>query len=59
VILLLVSTAAICLLLLNLPAIVRELQQVRIEPPARVIADDLQLNPPPAARPKSPWDETQ
>lgn len=59
VLLLIVATAAICILLLNLPGVVRELRQVRIAPPPRVVADELERHPPPAARPTSPWDEDQ
>ena len=57
VLLLLVSTGAICVLLLNLPGVVRELRQVRIAAPARVAEDELELHPLPAALPTNPWDE--
>jgi hypothetical protein len=55
-ILLMVSTGAICILLLNLPGVLREISQVRIAAPTRVVEDDLELNPPPAELPKSPWE---
>jgi hypothetical protein len=57
VLLLLVSTAAICILLLNLPGVVRELRQVRIALPARVTEDELELHPPPETLPSNPWEE--
>jgi hypothetical protein len=57
VLLLLVSTAAICILLLNLPGVVRELRQVRIALPARVEEDERELHPPPEPLPTNPWDE--
>jgi hypothetical protein len=52
-----VPAAAICMLLLNLRGVVRELQQVRIAPPPRVMADEAELHPPPEALPTNPWDE--
>ena len=56
VLVLVVPAAAVCMLLLNLRAVVRELRQVRIAPPTRVIEDEAELHPPPQARPQSPWD---
>jgi hypothetical protein len=56
VLVLVVPAAAVCMLLLNLRAVVRELRQVRIAPPTRVIEDEAELHPPPEARPQSPWD---
>jgi hypothetical protein len=52
-----VPTAAVCMLLLNLRRVVQELHQVRVAPPTRVVEDEAELHPPPAARPQSPWDE--
>jgi hypothetical protein len=51
-----VPAAAVCMLLLNLRAVVREVQRVRIAPPTRVIEDEAALHPLPQERPKSPWD---
>jgi hypothetical protein len=52
-----VPSAAVCVVLLNMPGVVRELRQVRVSPPARVIEDEAQLHAPP--RPTSPWDEPE
>ena len=57
VLLIVVPTAAVCMLLLNLRGVVRELQQVKIAPPPRVLQDEAELHPPPAPLPASPWDE--
>jgi hypothetical protein len=54
-----VPTAAICVLLLNLRGVMRELAQVRTALPPRVIEDEAQLHPAPAALPTNPWDEIQ
>jgi hypothetical protein len=54
---LVVPAAAACMFLLNLRGIVRELQQVRVAPPPRVLADEAELHPPPEAQPTNPWDE--
>ncbi len=51
-----VPGAAICVLLLNMPGVVRELRQVRVAAPQRVLEDEAQLQAPPSA-PSSPWDE--
>jgi hypothetical protein len=57
VLIFIVPTAAICILLANLRSVIRELQQVRIALPPRVLEDEAQLHPPPAALPTNPWDE--
>jgi hypothetical protein len=57
VLVIVVPAVAICVLLLNMRSVVRELQQVRIAPPARVAEDEAELHPPPPAMPTSPWDE--
>jgi hypothetical protein len=44
-------------LLLNLRAVVRELQQVRVALPARVVEDEAELHPAAIAGPSSPWEE--
>ncbi len=57
VLVLIVPAAGVCVLLLNLRGVLRELQEVRIAPPPRVIEDEAELHPAPAAMPTSPWDE--
>jgi hypothetical protein len=57
VLVLIVPAAAACILLLNLRGVVRELRQVRIAAPPRVLADEAELHPPPEALPTNPWDE--
>lgn len=54
-----VPTAAICILLLNMRGVVRELRQMRTAAPARVVEDEAELHPLPAAGPQSPWDEDE
>jgi hypothetical protein len=53
----LVPAAAICVLLMNFRAVVRELQAVREAPPTRVIEDEAALHPAPEPLPQNPWDE--
>jgi len=53
-----VPCAAICALLLNMPRVARELRQVRIASPERVVEDEAELQAPPPA-PGSPWDEPE
>ena len=48
--------AALGVLCLNLPGIVREVRYVRIAKPQRVEEEDRQLHPPPPPKPESPWD---
>jgi hypothetical protein len=55
-ILLLTATAAVCVLLANLPGVLRELRQVRIARPARVAEDEQVLHPEPPPEPANPWD---
>jgi hypothetical protein len=57
VIALIIPGVAICVLLLNMPSVIRELRVVREAAPARVIQDEVELHPPPEALPQSPWDE--
>jgi hypothetical protein len=57
VLVLIVPAAGICVLLLNLRGVIRELQQVRIALPTRVAEDEAELHPPPEALPTNPWDE--
>jgi hypothetical protein len=55
--LMIVPGVAVCLLLVNMPAVIRELQRVRVAPPSRVLEDEAELHPAPVAGPQSPWDE--
>ena len=57
VIALVVPGVALCVLLLNMPGIIRELQIVREAAPARVIQDEAELHPPPVEVPQNPWEE--
>ncbi len=57
VLILIVPAAAVCILLLNLGGVIRELRAVRIAPPVRVIEDEAELHPPPESLPTNPWDE--
>ncbi len=54
---LIVPCVAICVLLINMPRVIRELRVVRESAPARVIQDEAELHPPPESLPQSPWDE--
>jgi hypothetical protein len=58
VLLVAVPGAAVCMLLLNIPGVVRELRQVRVAAPTRVVEDEAELHAPPPA-PSSPWDEPE
>jgi hypothetical protein len=53
----LVPAVAVCVLLLNMRAVIRELQAVRVAAPSRVLQDEAELHPLPAAQPQNPWDE--
>lgn len=57
VLLILIPGVAICVLLLNMPRIIRELRVVREAAPTRVLQDEAELHPPPEALPRDPWDE--
>jgi hypothetical protein len=57
ILILVIPGAAICILLMNLRSVVRELQAVRIAPPTRVLEDEAELHPAPEALPQNPWDE--
>jgi len=48
---------AICVLLLNMPRIIRELRVVREAAPTRVLEDEAELHPAPESFPQNPWDE--
>jgi hypothetical protein len=56
-IVLLVIGVAVCVLLMNIPRVIRELSIVRESAPARVLQDEAELHPPPEVLPQSPWDE--
>jgi hypothetical protein len=57
VIALTVPGIAVCILLLNVPRVIRELRVVREAPPPRVLRDEAELHPAPAALPQNPWEE--
>jgi len=57
VIAIIVPGVAICVLLLNMPSVIRELRVVREAAPARVIEDEAELHPAPEELPQNPWDE--
>jgi hypothetical protein len=57
VLVLIVPGAAVCVILLNLRSVIRELQQVRTALPTRVVEDEAELHPTPAELPANPWDE--
>jgi hypothetical protein len=48
---------ALCVLVSTMPAVIRDLQQVRVALPQRVIEDEAELHPPPEVGPANPWDE--
>ena len=52
-----IPSVALCVLLANMPGVIRELQIVREAAPKRVQEDEAELNPPPEVPPASPWDE--
>jgi hypothetical protein len=54
---LIVTTAAVCILLVNMPRVIRELRVVREAAPSRVLADEAELHPAPESLPQNPWDE--
>jgi hypothetical protein len=43
----------------NLPAVLREVRQVRVALPQRIVEDEALLHPPPEPRRESPWDEPE
>jgi hypothetical protein len=55
--LVIIPSVAICILLANLPSVIRELQIVREAAPKRVQEDEAELNPPPESLPSNPWEE--
>jgi hypothetical protein len=44
---------------MNLPAVLREVRQVRVALPPRIVEDEALLHPPPEPRRESPWDEPE
>jgi hypothetical protein len=52
-----IPAAAVCVLFLNLPGLVREMRQVRTPLPERVAEDEAELHPPPEKPTQSPWDQ--
>jgi hypothetical protein len=57
VLMVVIPGAAICVLLLNMPGVVREMRRVRAALPPRVAEDEAILHPPPGSGPKNPWEE--
>jgi hypothetical protein len=55
--LVIVPSIAVCVLLANMPNVIRELRVVREAAPKRVLEDEAELHPPPEALPSNPWDE--
>jgi hypothetical protein len=55
--LVIIPSVAICVLLANLPNVIRELRVIREAAPKRVLEDEAELHPPPESLPSSPWDE--
>jgi hypothetical protein len=55
--LVIIPGVAICVLLANMPAVIRELRVVREAAPKRVLEDEAALHPEPAPQPTNPWDE--
>lgn len=52
--------AATAVLLLNVLSLGKELQQLRVDAPQRVVEEDQRLNPQPEPPPyRSPWDEDE
>jgi hypothetical protein len=52
-----IPSVSLCVLLANLPGVIRELRVVREAAPKRVLEDEAELHPPPEALPSNPWDE--
>jgi hypothetical protein len=55
--LVIIPSVAICVLLANMPGVIRELRVVREAAPKRVLEDEAALHPEPAPQPTNPWDE--
>jgi hypothetical protein len=55
--LVIIPSVAICVLLANLPNVIRELRVVREAAPKRVLEDEAELHPLPETLPSNPWDE--
>lgn len=55
--LVIIPSVAICILLANLPNVIRELRVVREAAPKRVQEDEAELHPAPEALPSNPWEE--
>lgn len=56
VLVLIVPAAALCVLLLNLPSVIRELTRMRVALPMRVVEDEAELHPAPIPGPTNPWE---
>src|SRR5204863_1132839 len=55
--LMIVPSVAICVLLANMPGVIRELRVVREAAPNRVLEDEAEMHPAPEELPANPWDE--
>jgi hypothetical protein len=55
--LLIIPSVAFCILVANMPNVIRELRVVREAAPKRVQEDEAELHPPPEALPSNPWEE--
>jgi hypothetical protein len=51
--------AGLAMFAVNLPAVIREIRQVRVAAPARIQEDDALLKPAPEPQRESPWDEPE
>jgi hypothetical protein len=54
-----VPAVGLAVFALNLPAVIREVRQVRVALPERIIEDEALLHPPAEPRRESPWDEPE
>jgi hypothetical protein len=52
-----IGSSAVCILLFNMPRVIRELRVVRESAPTRVLEDEAELHPAPESLPQNPWDE--
>ena len=57
VIALIVGGVSLCVLILNMPSVIRELRVVREAAPVRVQQDEAELHPAPETLPQNPWEE--
>ncbi len=55
--LVILPSVALCVLLANMPNVIRELRVVREEAPRRVVEDEREIHPPPEPSATNPWAE--